>query len=281
MAENTNPEAGTVAKEKDKAEDQDTMSGKAKKISGLLSILSFVLSLPILASVIWLLYMKNYDCENLLRLPKLQLGIEITLIIVFLISNAALFLRSRSPMPALLVVMVPLIVMLIMGLALVGAYNMEDRKIPASPMWFKLKVHDDNNWNNIKSCIYDTGACNDYVRRSLAVKSYDFNMRKLNLLEAGCCTPPKICQMEYVNATFWSKANGAVDKSYPNDSDCDSWKNDRDILCYDCQSCRDGFLKTLESKWWKLGLFLVLMALFLIFSHLSLFIFTMWERYVA
>ena len=30
-------------------------------------------------------------------------------------------------------------------------------------MWLKLKVHNNDNQNNIKMCIYDTGACNDLV----------------------------------------------------------------------------------------------------------------------
>lgn len=30
-------------------------------------------------------------------------------------------------------------------------------------MWLKLKVHNNDNQNNIKTCIYDTRACDDLV----------------------------------------------------------------------------------------------------------------------
>ncbi|XP_038710270.1 tetraspanin-15-like [Tripterygium wilfordii] len=251
-----------------------------KTISGLISIFSFVLSLPILASVVWLWYMKDYDCENLLRLPRLQVGICIGMIALFVISNVAVFLRSRVPIVGFLLVLVPLIVMLTMGLALVGAYNMESRKIFASPRWFKSKVHDDRNWQNIKSCIYDSNVCNDLVSRSLTLKSYDFSTKKLSSLESGCCRPPVLCAMEYVNATYWRKQDqDSSNKTYTLfNGDCDSWENDSNLLCYDCQSCRNGFLRTMESKWWKLGVFLIVMSILLTASHLLLFLAAMWER---
>lgn len=85
--------------------------------------------------------------------------------------------------------------------------------------------------------------------------------------------------MEFVNATFWRKNDAAMNDSGPRDSDCDIWTNDRTILCYNCQACKEGFVKTLRGKWRKLGLFLVLMALFLIVSHLLLFTATMLERF--
>jgi len=86
-------------------------------------------------------------------------------------------------MPGLVVVMAPLIVMLTIGLALTGAYKMESRTIPGSPMWLKLKVRNQNNWHNIRSCIYDTGACTDLVSRSFMLKSYDFSIKRLSPIE--------------------------------------------------------------------------------------------------
>ena len=171
--ENNQPKGGSMT---DKAT-------KAKLLKRLLTILTYILSLPIFASVIWLLYMGDYDCEVVLRLPKLQLGIGIGLIVTFLVSNIVVFFQSRFSMLGLLVVMVPLTVMFTVGLALIGAYNMESRNIPGSPMWLKLKVHDNDNWYYIKQCIDDTGACNDLVSRSLTLKSYDFNSKRLSPIE--------------------------------------------------------------------------------------------------
>lgn len=79
--------------------------------------------------------------------------------------------------------MVPLLVMLVVGLALVGAYNMESRRIPASPKWLRAKIVDDLNWNRIKSCIYETRTCDDLFSRSSAYQSYDFTISKLTSIE--------------------------------------------------------------------------------------------------
>ncbi|KAK2633319.1 hypothetical protein Ddye_021689 [Dipteronia dyeriana] len=277
ITNNNNPEIPPMADTKPDPAPASPPNTKAKNLAGLLTIVCFILSFPVIASVIWLFYMRDFDCEGLLRLPRLQTGIGIALIFVFIISNAALFLRSRFPMPGVIMVMVPLILMLTAGLALVGAYDMESRKIPASPRWFRLKVDNNNNWNNIKSCIYDTGDCDDLQSRFFTLKSYDFSTSKLTSIESGCCKPPAICGMEFINATFWRRREER--EPLEGDQDCETWNNDRTIQCYNCQSCKDGFLRTLKSKWWKLGIFLVLMALLLIVFHLLVFLATMWERF--
>ncbi|KAJ6993990.1 tetraspanin-15-like [Populus alba x Populus x berolinensis] len=289
MAENTNPTealAMTIAEETTKTKKEvagntksDEKVNQVKNYASIVSIITFVLSVLILASAIWLLYMKDYDCEELLWLPRLQIGIGIGLIFVSLISNIAVLLRSRFPVPGFFLVMVPLIVMLTMGLALVGANKLESRRLMATPKWFREKVRHNDNWENIKSCIYNTGTCDDLVSRSLNLKAFDFSIKKLSSIEAGCCKPPSICQMEYVNATFWTKVEGAVDESQQQYSDCATWQNDQNILCYNCGSCRHGFVRVMESKWRNLGVLLILMGLLLIVAHLSLFVMVMWEHY--
>lgn len=199
MAENTNPtetvsvtvSEPTSTPPPPKQENQKSSTSTKPKITKLkliklpLSFLTFLLSLPILASIIWLLYVRDYDCEYLLKLHKLQYGIVIGLMVMFVLSNVALFLilRSRLPMPGLLLLMVPLMVMLIVGLALVGAYKMDSRTIPGSPESIKMNIFDSDNWNRIKSCIYHKSACKSLAFRLYMMKSYDFTATKLSPVE--------------------------------------------------------------------------------------------------
>ncbi|KAL6973745.1 hypothetical protein U1Q18_027930 [Sarracenia purpurea var. burkii] len=290
MAENSNTPVETVAvavveekndpkQESKESKGNGTKAIQIKHLTLPMTILSLLFSLPILFSVIWLLYMRQYDCEDILRLPNLQVGISIVLIFVFLVSNLVVYMRARFPSLGLLVVMVPLTVMFIVGLGLVGAYKMETRTIPGSPLWLNMKVHNANNWDNIKSCIYDTRTCDDLASRTYMLKAYDFTRLKLSYIESGCCKPPTSCDMQYINATFWTKEYKEEDSSTPYDKDCDLWGNEDNVLCYNCHACNEGFLRTLKGKWWKLGTFLVVMALTLIVSHLLLFVATMWERH--
>ncbi|XP_073015765.1 LOW QUALITY PROTEIN: tetraspanin-15 [Primulina eburnea] len=252
-----------------------------------LALVTFLLSLPFLFQSIWLIYVQQYDCEGLLKsLPRLQVVVAIGLIVTFFVSNGVVYSRTRFPAPGLILVMVPLVVMFIVGISFGGSFKMETRQIPASPRWLKMKVNSNSNWNNIKSCLYDTRICRDLEARSYNLKFYDFSTSKLSPLESGCCKPPSICEMEYVNATYWNKSNKEIyrgrgsdmDMDVPYDEDCDFWRNDETILCYDCHNCKEGFLKTLEGKWLKLGTFLVVLSVLLMISHLLLFIGTMLEQ---
>ncbi|KAL9261944.1 Tetraspanin-15-like protein [Drosera capensis] len=248
---------------------------KKSAISGALSLLTFVVSLPILAAVIWLIYMGDYNCEQLVKLPKLRVSIIVCLALVFVLSNLVVFFRMKFAMPGFIVVMVPLITMFLVGLAIIGGYRLQSRAIMGSPSWLKMKVNTDENWVQIKSCIYDTRACDDVIVRSMRLKPYEFTMDNFSPIESGCCEPPSICGMDYVNATYWKKRD---DPPYE-DKDCDAWENDRTVLCFNCQACRDGFFDTIYGKWWRLGVFLVTMSIVLMASHLLMFLSTMLERY--
>lgn len=97
-------------------------------------------------------------------------------------------------------------------------------------------------------------------------------------MKSGCCIPPSVCEMEFVNATYWRRGNKEIEGTIPYDSDCDLWQNDETMLCYDCDACKDGYVRTLERKWLKLGTFLSVMSLLLMIAHLFLFVATMWEH---
>ncbi|KAK9078858.1 hypothetical protein SSX86_002916 [Deinandra increscens subsp. villosa] len=276
MALNTNPTPPTK-----KEEDQTIASTSfGKRILFPLNIITFLLSFPVIFCVVWLLYMRQCTCENILPLPKLQVGVVVVLIILFIVSNVVVFLKSRFLMLGFIIVMVPLIVILTIGSALVGTYNIETQTIPGSPAWLKSKVYNDSNWKAIESCIYSTRTCQDLALQSSSVtRTYDFSRSHLSPTESGCCIPPSICDMRYVNATFWEKKFEFYDDPY--DTDCDMWQNKVTKLCYGCSTCRKGFIKTLRHKWYKLGVFLVTISILLIVCHLLLFVAMMWDRHAS
>ncbi|KAL7598182.1 hypothetical protein Lser_V15G23715 [Lactuca serriola] len=278
MAEDARPTTTPKTHVANNHQDPTMAEAKASPIKRIMlpfTILSFLLSFPILFCVVWLLYIREGNCEHLLPLEKLHVGIVFGLIVLFVISNGVLvFLRSRFLMLGLILVMVPLLVILTIGLALIGAYTIDGRLIPGSPVWFSMMVNNYSNWNAIESCIYNTRTCQDLAFQW----SYDFSTNKLSPIESGCCIPPSICDMKYVNATCWEKKPIVYEVSNGEyDIDCDLWQNDATKLCYDCYACRKGFISTLRQKWYRLGVFLVVVTILLIASHMLLFITTMWE----
>ncbi|KAJ0965723.1 hypothetical protein J5N97_026861 [Dioscorea zingiberensis] len=147
-----------------------------------LSILAYLLSLPAIAAGIWLLYTRDYGCEDLLRMPRLRFAIGLGLLIVFLVSNATVSLR-RLIVPGFLLVVVALIVMFSVGLALVGNYKMENRGVPASPLWLRTRVGRGDVWINIKTCIFQSDICSDLSYRTMGLSSVDFSMKKFSPIE--------------------------------------------------------------------------------------------------
>ncbi|KAI3524260.1 hypothetical protein L1887_02913 [Cichorium endivia] len=229
MAENAN--LTTTRKETPAAKDeQDTTMSEAKassikRIMLPLTIISFLLSFPILFCIVWLLYVREGNCEQLLPLGKLQIGIVIGLIVLFVVSNGVVFLRSRFLM-----------------LGYIDRGHGATHCDPHNRIGTHRSIH--------------------------------------NREQSGCCVPPSNCDMNYVNATYWEKnyvAYNGSDGAY--EINCDLWQNDVTKLCYDCYACRKGFIGTLRQKWYKLGVFLVVVTILLIASHMLLFATAMWELY--
>lgn len=197
LEENKPPENANnpvVADQGAAAKDQEVINMSAekavrgKKMVELATILAIIVSLPVLFSAVWLLYMKGFDCEDLLRMQKLQAGIGWFMIGIFLVSNVLVFFRTRFPIPGLLAVMVPLLLMFTVGLALVGSYKLESKSIKGSPMWLKSKVYDHNIWKEIESCLYSSHAgCGDLVQSSMAFKFPDFPTKRLSAIQVCAC----------------------------------------------------------------------------------------------
>ncbi|KAG9456063.1 hypothetical protein H6P81_000571 [Aristolochia fimbriata] len=241
-------------------------SRKMNRVLGILNIVCFILSLPLLGGGISLLYMRNYNCEELLRAPEMRLGVGLALMLIFVISNLVLYYGSRCPMPALLAVILPLMIIFILGFALVGAYQIESRAVPNSPMWLKLRVDQNLYWDNIKACLDRTQICPDLGFRTIGQTSYQFSKEKLS-------------RIEYVNATCWINTRKSKDYDQLNyattsimGGDCETWDNAQNKLCYDCGACKHGFRKTLEQRWKRMGVFLIIMALLLMNNHVLIFV---------
>lgn len=78
--------------------------------------------------------------------------------------------------------------------------------------------------------------------------------------QVGCCKPPVQCGFTMKNATFWE-----VPKTGPamNDTDCFTWKNKENKLCYDCNSCKGEVLANIRNQWRYLTIFNVCVLILL------------------
>ncbi|CAN6449659.1 unnamed protein product [Victoria cruziana] len=279
-------------------ESQSSGAGlSSEKIDGaikFLTILSYLISVVVVATGIWLLCMEDYECEDLLRLPRIRILIGVAMLAVFVVSNVVVHSKARMIIPAYLGIMSLMIMMFILGLVLAGKYPMESRGVPGTPLWLKQRVSDSGNWANIKSCINDAGICSDLAITTAKLNSYQFSLKKLSPIESGCCRPPTSCGMQYINATYWLAPNQTADdvggdegngstgtgvstNKWFEQDECHEWNNKHTQLCYDCWSCRYGYLTTLQRRWWHLGSILISTAVLLSLIHSIRFVLVMMQ----
>ena len=74
--------------------------------------------------------------------------------------------------------------------------------------------------------------------------------------QSGCCKPPTACNYDMMAA-----GAGAV---VAQDPDCYRWNNARNLLCYECDSCKAGVLEDVRRDWHKLSVLNVVVVVLLI-----------------
>lgn len=126
--------------------------------------------------------------------------------------------------------------------------------------WLQENVVEREDWVDISSCLVETQACRRV--NSLAMKGVEFS-KKFSPLELGCCKPPAHCGYEYKNGTTWTATKSSLASK---DHECISWSNHEDTLCYDCETCKAGFLALSRIRWRRLSIFTAGLLVFLIIA---------------
>ncbi|KAG5222800.1 tetraspanin [Salix suchowensis] len=96
--------------------------------------------------------------------------------------------------------------------------------------WLRDNLADEKHWNDMKSCAVQTKICQDN------------NHKKLSDIQSGCCQPPVSCGFVSSNATFWN---------HP--SKDETWSNQQDTLCFNCESCKAAYAVTSRKEWGQLA----------------------------
>ena len=88
-------------------------------------------------------------------------------------------------------------------------------------------------------------------------------LHMLFVVQSGCCKPSDSCNFEYQGPSVWNKVESA---NYSN-PDCNAWDNDPNVLCFNCQTCKAGFLQSLKTDWKKVTTVNVIFLVFLIIVY--------------
>lgn len=237
-------------------------------ITGVVNLVTFLLSIPLIGAGIWLAAKLNTECVRFLEWPIIAIGV-----IILLVSLAG-FVGACWRIPWLLYIylLVMFFIILLLLVLIIFAfvvtkdgpaaesgrrnYSLQDY----SP-WLQKQVKSAGNWAKIKSCIMDSKICaamdNDY--RTLEA----FNSADLSPIQSGCCMPPAICGYSIAEPTTWNNPSNVSAEL-----DCTKWSNVQSQLCYDCDSCRAGVLANVKQEWRKVAVLSVVVLIALIIVYI-------------
>nr|GMC61146.1 tetraspanin-8-like [Ipomoea batatas] len=243
----------------------------SNNLLGILNILTFLISIPIIGGGIWLSRQANTECERFLDKPVIALGVFIMLLSIAGLVGACC--RVTWLLWIYLFVMFLLILLLFCftifafvvtnkgaGEAVSGK-GYKEYRLGDYSNWLQKRVN--GNWRRIRSCIEDSKVCKSLIDQGSETPVQSFYNQHLSALQSGCCKPSDDCKFSYVSPTNWTSTS----TSSSTNSDCSHWSNEPNILCYNCESCKAGLIDNIKSDWKKVAIINIIFIVFLIIVY--------------
>ncbi|KAL5773027.1 hypothetical protein ACOSQ2_012951 [Xanthoceras sorbifolium] len=219
----------------------------SNNLIGILNVVTFLLSIPILWAGVWLSNKGVTECEKFLDKPVIILGVF--LMVVSLAGLIGACCRVSWLLWVYLVVMFLLIVLLFCFTIfafvvtnkgageVVSDKGYKEYRLGDYSNWLQKRVNGTKNWNKIRSCLVDSKVCTKFAEKYVSDAAEQFYSQHLSSVQSGCCKPSSDCKFTHEGPMNWNKTNGV----YKN-PDCSKWENTVDILCYNCLSCKAGVI---------------------------------------
>ncbi|KAA8535395.1 hypothetical protein F0562_030452 [Nyssa sinensis] len=244
----------------------------SNNLIGILNFVTFVLSVPIIVTGVWLSRQANSECERFLDKPIIAIGVF--LVVVSLAGLIGACCRVSWLLWVYLVVMFLLIVLLFCftifafvitnkgaGEAVSGR-GYKEYRLGDYSNWLQKRVNNTKNWNKIKSCLQDSKVCQSLIDDGNNTLVLQFYQEQLTAIQSGCCKPPTECNFTYVTPTNWN-----IITTTSTNPDCTTWSNDPSTLCFNCQSCKAGLLDNIRSDWKKVSIINIVFLVILVIVY--------------
>ncbi|OIV99831.1 hypothetical protein TanjilG_26169 [Lupinus angustifolius] len=241
----------------------------SNSLIGILNLVTFLLSIPIIIAGIWLSKQGVTVCEHWLEKPAIAFGIF--LLIVSIVGLIGACCRVSWLMWIYLFIMF-LLILILFGCTIfafvitnkgagrvLSDKGFKEYRLGAYSNWLQNRVTG-RTWKKIRSCLVASKYCSNFNKHHGQDNIAMFNKQKLSPVESGCCKPSNECGFTYISPTKWTKTRN-VTLANP---DCNAWNNDPNILCYNCQSCKAGFLQNIKKNWKKVSIVNIVFLIFLV-----------------
>ncbi|KAK7304127.1 hypothetical protein RJT34_15192 [Clitoria ternatea] len=250
------------------------MCNLSNNLIGLLNFLTFLLSIPVVATGVWLSKQADTECERWLERPIIVLGVF--LLVVSLAGLLGACCRVSCLLWLYLFVMF-LLILVVFAFTIFtflvtnkGAGQvLQDRgykeyRLDDYSNWLQKRVNNTHNWNRIRSCLQSGRLCSTFQTQFANDSAEQFFAENLSALQSGCCKPSNDCNFTYQGPSTWKKPEGHANYSNP---DCNAWENDPNVLCYNCQSCKAGLLQNIKIDWKKVAVINIIFLVILVIVY--------------
>lgn len=237
-----------------------------------ISVITFLLGIPIFVMGIWLKHQLSTECEVFLNAPIITLG---TLILVLCLAGVCWAARLKGLQLCchgyiMFILLSTLLGYTIFALVVsakgggepLGWRAYKEYRLDNYSPWLQKRVNNAKHWNDLKNCIVKNQVCSKFQHKFGQDTQDQFFSRRLSSIESGCCKPSNDCKFNYTSPTEWTKPK---DVNYTN-TDCYKWENDQDVLCFDCQACKAGLADDVKRNWNKAGIVCIIFVILLMLS---------------
>lgn len=243
--------------------------GCSNGLTGFLNLLTFLLSIPIIALGAYLAKTHDSTCMRFLQYPIIVIGVF--MLLMSLAGMIGAWCDKKFLLLIYLFFMFILIVLLFCftifafvvtnsgaGSAVSGK-GYKEYRLGDYSNWLQKRVDNPSTWEKIRSCIQDSKVCSDLGKKYTTETA--FNKASLTPLESGCCKPPTACGYKFVTPIEWTGTNSTAD------ADCGTWKNTSQEWCLGCNSCRAGVLQNVKSNWRRVAIGNIIVLVFLVIVY--------------
>ncbi|KAG0453521.1 hypothetical protein HPP92_024825 [Vanilla planifolia] len=226
-------------------------------VIGYLNLLTLLASIPIIGAALWVAR-SSTSCASVLQTPLLALGFVILVVSLTGFIGACFYVACALwlYLVATILLIAALLFLTAFGFAVTGGgggvhvagriyreYHLSDYS-----SWLRNRISEDRYWRAARACVLSSRECAHIAQWT----PVDYLQRDLTPIQSGCCKPPTSCV--YV-------AGMAIESQ---EEDCYNWRNEADVLCYGCDSCKAGVLEQVCRDWHKLSVINVVAVVFLI-----------------
>lgn len=245
----------------------------SNNLIGLLNFLTFLLSIPILVTGVWLHKQADTECQQWLDTPIIVLGVFLLLVslagLVGACCGVSCLLWVYLFVMFLLIVLTFVFTVFAFVVTNKGAGEVvsnrgyKEYRLGDYSNWLQKRVNHTDTWNRIRSCLQSGKLCDKFQTQFANVTVQQFYAENLSALQSGCCKPSNDCNFTYSGPTVWNKTEGATNSN----PDCNAWDNDPNVLCFNCQACKAGLLQNLKTNWKKVAVVNIIFLIILIIVY--------------